>query len=295
GQVRPPLAGCGEPPPLRPVRLLAALRRPLPGRGHRQRCRCLREAGTALARTSQAAAAAQRLLLVIGKLIPGGVPRLSLSQDPCSPLLDEVALLARVRTHLRPVDRDRPQTPEPREPPQRQHPSEQPDQRLGVPATETRDRRLIRTNTGADHPHRDVLPAAPLDHTRGTLSSRVRLQQQRHHQRRVARRPPVPVIPTRAAQRRKIETLDSLDHHPRQTIVKKPHPHIRPQQKPLLPRPAHKPLNTHHHSLRTPPHGPGLRDTHRGFSSSSTKRPSEWSTKSSAPASSPLNWVPPLR
>src|SRR5262249_39663110 len=193
----PPAAPRPRPPPALPLltakrarRSLAPPRPPLP-----RSASCSSSASSSPA-PSRPAAAAQRPLPVIRKLLPGGAPRLSLSQDPCSPLLDEVALLARVRTPLRPVDRDRPQTPEPREPPQRQHLSEQPDQRLGVPATETRDRRLIRTNTGADHPHRDVLPAAPLDHTRGTLSSRARLQQQRHHQRRVARRPPVPVIPT---------------------------------------------------------------------------------------------------
>jgi hypothetical protein len=56
-----------------------------------------------------------------------------------------------------------------------------------------RDRGVIGHLVGGDHPKRDVLNARPLDAPRRALPTRIRVQQQRDHHRRIVGRSAVTI------------------------------------------------------------------------------------------------------
>ena len=100
-------------------------------------------------------------------LVLGGVGGDRLGQD----LLDDLLIGARrefrgARVQLGPVDRDDPNANEARLGAERQHVTEQIRESLLVALAKARDRRVIGNLVGRDHPERDVLHAAPLDHPR---------------------------------------------------------------------------------------------------------------------------------
>ena len=172
--------------------------------------------------------------------------------------------------HLRAVHSDDPDADHPRVRAQPQHLPEQRAQRPLVTDPEARDRRVIGRLVSGDHPERDVLAATPLDPPRRALADRVRVHDQRHHHRRIMRRPPMTVGAIRGKERGQIQLADRLDHKPRKVILSQPLAQARRQQQLLL-------AITRQEVLRHPwivlnrRTDPPLRDSHHG------KHQSVWS------------------
>jgi hypothetical protein len=61
--------------------------------------------------------------------------------------------------------------------------------------------------------------AAPLDRSRGPLSQRVAVEQQRDHHRRIVCRPTVTVGAIRPVELGQIDFADDVEHQPREVIV----------------------------------------------------------------------------
>jgi hypothetical protein len=96
-----------------------------------------------------------------------------------------------------------------------------------------RDRRVIGKQIAGDHPIGDILAAVPLDRPRRAHPGRERVQDQRHHHRRLIRRATVTIASISGIKRRQIQLADRVDHKPRKVIGRQPLPHIPRQQKPL--------------------------------------------------------------
>jgi hypothetical protein len=86
----------------------------------------------------------------------------------------------------------------------------------------------------ADHARSDILNAAPFDPSRGPLADRVGVEQQRHHHRRIVRRPTMAVGRIGREERGQIHLRDRVDHKPRQVILGQPLAQARRQQQLLL-------------------------------------------------------------
>jgi hypothetical protein len=136
-----------------------------------------------------------------------------------------------------------------------QHISEQPGERPLVAADEPRDRHMIRNQVAGDHPKRDVLATMTLDPPRRTHTGRKRIQGQPHHHRRLVRRPAMTVSPIGAIEPSQLHVPNRAEHKPRQVIRRKPIPHVRRQQKPLLPTTLNEVLR-HERMVRNAADGP---------------------------------------
>ena len=79
-----------------------------------------------------------------------------------------------------------------------------------------------------------MLTTMTLDRPRGPHPRRKPIQDQRHHHRRLIRRPAMTIHPVGRIERPKIQAPDRVNHKPRQMIRRNPIPDIRRQQKPLL-------------------------------------------------------------
>jgi hypothetical protein len=117
---------------------------------------------------------------------------------------------------------------------QRQDLAEEPGQRLLVALTEPRDRRVVRDLVCREDAKRDVFLAGALDRPRRPDSTRLGIEQERHHHRRIERGPPVPVLAIHGVERGEIHLRDRLDHEPREVPLRQPIPDVRRQQKRLL-------------------------------------------------------------
>ncbi len=137
-------------------------------------------------------------------------------------------------TDLRPIQRDRTESDQTSLSAQPQRVHEHRRQRVRVSGPEPRQRHVIRHQATGQHPERDVLSAAPLDHPRGTDPAAVRIQQHRDQHRRVIRRPAVPISPIRGPEPRQVQLVDHIDQEPRKVIRRQPVPHIRRQQEHLI-------------------------------------------------------------
>jgi hypothetical protein len=132
------------------------------------------------------------------------------------------------------VDRDDADADQPSLRAEPQHLAEQLREGGLVALTKPRDRRVIGRAVRADHPRGDILHAATLDAPRGALPDRVAVKQQRHHHRRLVRRPPLPVEPIGAIEHRQIKPLDGIDDKPRQMPGRQPLTQARRQQQHLI-------------------------------------------------------------
>src|ERR1035441_29310 len=143
---------------------------------------------------------------------------------------------------------------------QPQHLTEQISQRLLMPNDEPRDRRVIRHHVAGDHPVGHILATVTLDRARRADLRRVRIQDERHHHRRLIRRPAVTVSPIRAIERLKVHLRHRVDHEPRQVIGRQPIPHVRRQQETLL-TPAFNEVLSHAGIVLNVPDGTPLCDS----------------------------------
>jgi hypothetical protein len=148
---------------------------------------------------------------------------------------------------------------------QRKHLAEEAGQRVLVALTEPRDRRVVRDLVRGNDADRDVFLARALDRPRRPHAARVRVEQQRHHHRRLERRPAVPVVPIGGVERAEIHLRDRVDHKPREVPFGQPVTDVGRQQKCLLPiarqqvlahtgiflnAPDRRPLCNSHHATR---------------------------------------------
>ena len=168
-------------------------------------------------------------------LVLGLVGRL----DPLDDLFGDlpelvVACPAGVTRQPRAIDRHHPRLHQPALITQPQHLTKQVSQRALVTHNEAGDRGMVRHRVAGNHPIGHVLATVTFDRPRGAHVGRERVQHQRHHHRRLVRRPTVTVRPIGGIERPKVHVLHGVDHKPRQVIRRKPIPHVQRQQKPLL-------------------------------------------------------------
>jgi hypothetical protein len=165
----------------------------------------------------------------------GLVGRPDLRNDLARDLLELIVdLRAGVPRDPGAVDRHHPRPHQPRPGAELQHLAKQPGQRPLVAADEPRDRRVIGNQVAGDHTIGHVLATVTPARPRRTHPGREGIQDQRHHQRRLIRRPAVTIGPVSRIERRQVHPRHGVDHKPRQVVGRQPLPHIRRQQKPLL-------------------------------------------------------------
>jgi hypothetical protein len=68
----------------------------------------------------------------------------------------------------------------------------------------------------------DVLDAGALDRARGAAAARIGVEQKRHHHRRLVSRPAMTVGAIGAIERAEIHLANSVEHRPRQVVVRQP-------------------------------------------------------------------------
>ena len=169
------------------------------------------------------------------QLVLGLICRDRRGHDLFGDLLElEVYLRTGIPRDPRAIDRHHPRLHQPRLLTQLQSLGEQTGQRQLMTINEPRDRRVIGHQIAGDHPISNILSTVTLNPTRRPHARRKRVHDQRHHHRRLVRRPPMTIGAIRGVERRQVHPLDRADHKPRQMIGRKPIPHIRRQQKPLL-------------------------------------------------------------
>jgi hypothetical protein len=117
---------------------------------------------------------------------------------------------------------------------QLKHRPEQLRDRHLMPDAEPRDRRVIGHLVGADHPERNVVKAVTLDAARRPDVGRVGVDEQRHHHRRIMRRPTPAILAIRHIERIQIKLADRLQNEPRQMVLRQPLLQARRQQQLLI-------------------------------------------------------------
>ena len=172
-------------------------------------------------------------------------------------------VMRRVCVHLRAINGEHADIDQPRLRAEREHLAKQPGERRLVALTEARDGRVIRRLVHADHARRDVLHAAPLDPPRRPLPDRIGVEQQRHHHRRIVRRPTMTIRPIGGIERRQVELAHSVDHEPREMPFRQPFPQARRQQQLLLTITTNEVLRHAPDRPHQPGHQRRLRNSHR--------------------------------
>ena len=150
------------------------------------------------------------------------------------PVVAHRLALARVRSHLRPVDRQLPQPRQPQLLRQTDHLHEQRLEILQMPTPELAQRPMLRKTARRQHPEPHVLFQLPRDPPRREHPRRVPVEQHLHHHPRVIRRVATPVPLVRRVERRQVQTVHQIAHVVRQVTLGQPLPHIRRQQQRLL-------------------------------------------------------------
>jgi len=196
------------------------------------------------------------------KLVFGGIDRLDFLEDLARELLVVAVLVARrVRRDLRPVDRDHTDLGQAAAGAKRQDLAEQAGNRVLVALDEPRDRRVIGLLLRRQHAERNVLLARPLDLPRRACPARERVEQQRHHHRRVISRPATTIEAIDRIERLQLHLRDGVDDKPRQMVLRQPLPDIGRHQKRLITITRDEALSHHQMVLNPPDSTPDLRDS----------------------------------
>jgi hypothetical protein len=197
-------------------------------------------------------------------LVLGAIDRVRLGQDLLGDLVVvEVLVLRGVRVQLRAVDRQHRHADQAGVRAQRQHIAEQARQRRLVTPTKTRDRAVIGPLIRGDHTKRDIVDAGPLDHPRRAPPDGIRVEQQRHHHRRIMRRTAVPVPAVSRVKRRQIHLRHGVDQKPRKLPLRQPLAQTRRQQQLLLTVTPNEVLGHAEIVLTTPDDTARLCNSHR--------------------------------
>ncbi len=169
------------------------------------------------------------------ELVLGRVDGLGFFEDLArESLVVDVRVAARVARQLRPVDRDHADRHQTLLRAQRKHLAEQVGDGVLVALDEPRDRRVIGPLLGRQDAEGDVFLTRPLDHARGPEPARVRIEQQRHHHRRVIGRPAPSVLTVGDIEPVEIHLADGVDDEPREVPFRQPLSDIGRHQKRLL-------------------------------------------------------------
>jgi hypothetical protein len=145
-----------------------------------------------------------------------------------------VGIDRRVGRQLGPIDGHHPDRRQSRPGAQAEHAAKDVAQRSLVAAAELGDRRVIGHQVGRDHAIRDVLHARALDPARRPVPTRIRVQQQRDHHRRLIRRTTVTILAIVGVEQRQVQLADRPQHRPDQMLLRHPIGHRRRQKKRLL-------------------------------------------------------------
>ena len=103
-----------------------------------------------------------------------------------------------------------------------------------MPIHEPRDRRVIRRLQHRDRLERHVLLTRPLDLPRRPNPTRIGVQQQGHHHRRVIRPPTNPVTAIRTIKLAQVHPRDRVQHEPSEMTLRQPIPHVGRHQERLI-------------------------------------------------------------
>jgi hypothetical protein len=93
---------------------------------------------------------------------------------------------------------------------------------------------MVRDPVRRDHAKGDILTTTPFDPTARALADRIRVQQQRHHHRRLERGPTPAVLTIGAVEAAQIDLVDRIEHKPGQVILRQPLAQTRRKQKLLV-------------------------------------------------------------
>src|SRR5215207_9366285 len=192
------------------------------------------------------------------QLVLGRVDARRLLQDLLRDLLIAARrVMRRRRGDLRAVHRDDADLDQAAARAERQHLAEQLRDRRLMANPEPRDRRVIRRVVRRDHAEGDVVAAAPLDRPRGPDTDRVGVDEQRHHHRRIVRRPTPTIIAITRIERRQVHLADGVEHEPREVALGQPLAQARRQQQLLLAITRDEVLR-HHRMVLTTADRPGV-------------------------------------
>ena len=200
-----------------------------------------------------AAARATVPAIIAVELVLTAVGLLGVAQDVFDqPAIGPVLIHRCVRLDLRPIDRDHPDRHQARLPTQTKDLVKQPGDLRFMAAAELRDRGVVRAAHPRDHLERHVLPTRPLDPPRGPNPTRVRIEQQRHHHRRIERRAPRRAQPIPLSETAEVHLIHSTEHRPDQMILRQPLDQRRRHQQQLTTvNPSE--FSSHARSLLNPP------------------------------------------
>jgi hypothetical protein len=136
--------------------------------------------------------------------------------------------------HLRAIDRQHRHAHQTGVGAEREHVAEQTGQGGLVALAKARDRAVIGPLVGRDHAHRHSVDASAFDHARRAAAGGVRVEQERHHHRRIVGRAAVTVLPVGGVEGGQVHLLDRGEDKPRQVILRQPLAQARRHQKVLL-------------------------------------------------------------
>ena len=152
------------------------------------------------------------------------------------PVVAHRLVLARVRTHLRPVDRQLPQARQTQLLRQTHHLHEQRLEILQVPTPKLAQRPVLRKVPRRQHPERHVLFQPPRHPARREHTGRVRVEQNLHHHPGLIRRVAAAVSLVRRVKRGQIQIVHQIADVVRQVALGQPLPHVGRQQQRLVRR-----------------------------------------------------------
>ena len=150
------------------------------------------------------------------------------------PVVAHRLALARVRAHLRPVDRQLPQARQTQLLRQTDHLHEQRLEILQVPTPKLAQRPVLRKVARRQHPETNVLFQLPSDPARREYPRRVGVEQHLHHHPRLIRRVATAVPLLQSVERRQIQTVHQIADMVRQVALGQPLPHVGRQQQRLV-------------------------------------------------------------
>jgi hypothetical protein len=164
-----------------------------------------------------------------------GVDRIGVGQHLARELLVIARrALRRVRMNLRAVDGEHRRVDQTGVRTQGEDVTEEVGEGVLMTLAESRDGRVVGNLVRGEDAEGDVFLARALDRTRRPDPTRVRIEQQRDHHRRLKRRAAVPVLSIRAVERLQVHLRDRVDHEPREVPLGKPISDVWRQQKRLL-------------------------------------------------------------
>jgi len=176
------------------------------------------------------------------------------------PVLTTVGVHGRVRRDLGCVDGHGAEPAESGASCHQQHLLEQAGERVLALDAEPRDRAMVRDVLSTQHSERHIGRAQPLDLTRGADATAVGIDEKAEQHLRVIPSSADPTPATTPIEIARIKNLDCVQQEPHQVIGGQPLPHVRRQQKRLIPQ--HRSIRLRHEPLSQDRPQTPIDDTH---------------------------------